>query len=71
MHISVGSFYMVVLDITRPLPERNNGNWYILVSIDPYFKWVEARVIVNHEANIMQSSLNMELSLDLGFLKMF
>ncbi len=64
-------FYTVVFDITRPLPEINNWNWYILVSIDHYFKWVETRVFVNHEVKIMQSSLNMKLFVDLGFLNMF
>ncbi len=60
-------FHMVVFDIKRPLLEINNGNWYILVSIDHYSKWFEAKVIINHEAKIMQSSLNMKLSINLGF----
>jgi hypothetical protein len=38
-------FYTIVFDITHPLPEINNGNCYILVSIDHYSKWVEAKVI--------------------------
>jgi len=38
-------FYTIVLDITHPLLEINNGNWYILVSIDHYSKWVKAKVI--------------------------
>ncbi len=40
----------MVLDTTGPLPNANNGNKYILVAIDHYSKWVEAKTIVNHEA---------------------
>jgi hypothetical protein len=42
-------FYKVTLNITRLLPETNSGNIYILVAIDHYFKWVEAKVVVEHE----------------------
>jgi hypothetical protein len=34
-------FYHVTLDIARPLPETTNGNKYVLVAIDHYFKWCE------------------------------
>jgi hypothetical protein len=38
-------FYKVTFDIGGPLPETNKGNKYILVAIDHYFKWREAKVI--------------------------
>jgi hypothetical protein len=31
-------FYHVTLDIARSLPETTNGNKYVLVAIDHYFK---------------------------------
>jgi hypothetical protein len=45
-------FYKIALDTTKPLPETNEGNKYILVIIDHYFKWCEARVIPNHTTMI-------------------
>jgi hypothetical protein len=42
-------FYRVAFNTIGLLPETNNGNRYILVVIDHYFKWVEAKVVVEHE----------------------
>lgn len=36
------------MDITRPLLETKGGNKYIIVSINHYFKWNEAKVVPNH-----------------------
>jgi hypothetical protein len=46
-------FYKVVFDITNLLPKINNRNQYILVAIDHYFKWVETKVVVDHDMKIV------------------
>jgi hypothetical protein len=35
----------------RPLLETCNENFYILVAIDHYSKWVEAQAIADHTTN--------------------
>jgi hypothetical protein len=41
-------FHRVALDIVGPLPETKSGNKYILVAIDHYSKWCEAKAVANH-----------------------
>ncbi len=43
-------FYRVAMDIVGPLPETKAGNKYILVAIDHYSKWCEAKVVADHGA---------------------
>ncbi len=43
-----GLFYIIDFDITRPLPKTNQSNKYILVAIDHYSKWCEAKVVNDH-----------------------
>jgi hypothetical protein len=43
-------FHKITLDTARPVPETKSGNRYILVSIDHYSKWCEAKAISNHSA---------------------
>jgi len=43
-------FHRVTMDTVRPLPETKSGNKYILVAIDHYTKWCEAKAVVDHGA---------------------
>jgi hypothetical protein len=43
-------FYCVAMDIVGPLPKIINGNKYVLVAIDHYFKWCEAQLVKEHDA---------------------
>jgi len=41
-------FYKIALDTAGPLPETNEGNKYILIAIDRYFKWCKTKAIPDH-----------------------
>jgi hypothetical protein len=45
-------FYRIAMDIVGPLPKTRSGNKYIIMAIDHYSKWCEAKAIANHGANI-------------------
>jgi len=45
-------FYKVALDIDGPLLETKDGNMYVLVAIDHYSKWCEARHVKDHDVAI-------------------
>jgi hypothetical protein len=43
-------FYRIVMDTVGPLPETKFGNKYIMVAIEHYSKWCEAKAVVDHGA---------------------
>jgi hypothetical protein len=54
-------FHRVAMDIAGPLPETKSGNKYILVAIDHYSKWCEAKAVVDHGAKIAARFLEDEV----------
>ncbi len=50
-------FHRVALDIVGPLPETKSGNKYILVAIDHYSKWCEAKTVADHGAKTVSRFL--------------
>jgi hypothetical protein len=54
-------FYRVALDTAGPLPETRSGNRYILVAIDHYSKWCEARAVADHGAKTVARFLEDEI----------
>jgi hypothetical protein len=46
-------FYRISMDTPGPLPETRSRNKYILMAIDHYSKWCEAKAVANHGANIV------------------
>jgi transposase-like protein len=53
--------YRVALDIDGPLLETKNGNMYVLVAIDHYLKWCEARLVKDHDVAIATRFLEEEI----------
>jgi hypothetical protein len=43
-------FYKVVLDIVGPFLEIKSSNKYVLIAIEHYFKWFEARPMKDLDA---------------------
>jgi hypothetical protein len=54
-------FYMVALDTAGPLPETKACNKYILVAIDHYSKWCEAKAVADHGAKTVTRFLEDDL----------
>jgi len=54
-------FHRIALDTAGPLPKTKAGNKYILVAIDHYSKWCEAKAVADHEAKIAARFLEDDL----------
>jgi len=54
-------FFKVAFDTTRPLLETKHGNMYVLVAIDHYLKWCEAKVVMDHDTKITTKFLEGEV----------
>ncbi len=54
-------FHRVALDTAGPLPETKSRNKYILVAIDHYSKWCEAKAVADHGARIATKFLEDDL----------
>jgi len=50
-------FHRVVMDTAGPLPETKARNRYLLVAIDHYSKWCEAKAVGDHGAKIAATFL--------------
>jgi hypothetical protein len=52
-------FYWVALNTRRSLLETKSGNKYILIIVDHYSKWCEAKAVANHGAKTTAKFLEM------------
>ncbi len=62
-------FHRVALDTAGPLPETRSGNKYILVAIDHYSKWCEAKAVADHGAKTTARFLEDDLICRYGVLR--
>ncbi len=62
-------FHRVALDTVGPLLETKSGNRYILVSIDHYSKWCEAKAVFDHSAKIASRFLEYNIICRYGVLR--
>ncbi len=61
--------YKVALDIVGPLLKTKDGNMYVLVTIDHYSKWCEARLVKDHDATTTVRFLEEEIMYRFGVLR--
>jgi hypothetical protein len=54
-------FHRIALDTAGLLPETKSSNRYILVAIDHYLKWCEAKAVVDHGAKTTARFLEDEI----------
>jgi hypothetical protein len=47
----------IAIDVARSFPWRDQGNWYLLITLDYITKWLEAYAIPNQEASTMADVL--------------
>jgi hypothetical protein len=51
----------VVVDTIDPIPKKEVKNKYIIIAIDHYSKWCEARTVLDHIITIMKKFLEDEI----------
>jgi hypothetical protein len=59
-------FHKIVMDTAGPLPETKSGNRYILVAIDHYSKWCEAKAVADHGAKTVARFLEDDIVCQYG-----
>ncbi len=63
-------FHRVALDTAGSLPETRSGNKYILVAVDHYSKWCEAKAVADHGAKTATRFLEDDLICRFGVPKL-
>ncbi len=63
--------YIIAFDIVGPLLETNDGNKYILVVIDHYYKWCEAKTIPDYTTTTTTKFLEAKIFTDMKYLNLF
>ena len=56
-----GIFYRIGIDIKGPLPITSSGNRYIIVAMDYFSKWPEARAVNNIKADVVAKFIYEEI----------
>jgi hypothetical protein len=49
-------FERIAIDVAGPFPWNNQGNRYLLITVDYFTKWPEAYTIPNEEASTGRST---------------
>ncbi len=62
-------FYQAALDTTRPLPKTTCGDKYVIIAIDHYSKWCEARPMREHDIITVAKFLEEEIICRFGMPK--
>ncbi len=62
-------FYHVILDTIGPLPKTKSNNKYVLMAIDHYSKWWEAKLVKEHTTKTTTKILEEEIISRFGVLK--
>jgi len=63
-------FYKVAMDIASPLPKPKARNQYILVTIDHYSKWCEAKIVFYHNIKIVAKFFENDINCRYGVPKL-
>jgi hypothetical protein len=56
----------VAFDTANPFPKTKHGNIYVLVVINHYSKWCEARTMVDHDVEMAAKFLEHEVIYKFG-----
>ena len=65
--VKLGAWQQIGIDVVSPLPETPSGNKYIMMVIDYFSKWPEAKAIPTKEACHVAEFLYMHCSCAMAF----